>query len=412
MAVRPSPVPRAKGDPTPVDGLLAAPQPDRAARLRDALAPAGIYVGVRLLGVVVLGVMAARNGSTLVGELTSWDGEWLLIIAEFGYDDVPTDFLTARRAPSSDNPRGFFPGYPALVALVALLTGGNVVAAGLVVTHAAGIVAAYGLARLGEIVPGGSRRAGLLLVGLFAATPMAVVLSMTYSEALLCALAVWALVAVLTRRWIAAALLTVAAGLVRPTATALIAAVGLAAVVAALAGHDIETAGPPPARIGPWLCVLLAPAGWLGYLGYVAVRTGEPLGWFRVQRVGWGWYVDGGPATARFVRETLAGGVSAYEVATVLVLLGGLVLVGLAVRMRLPWPLLVYAGVALATVWGTDGVMNTKIRLLIPAFVLLLPIAIGLARRRGGTAVGVLVAVALGSAWFGGHALTVWPYGI
>lgn len=376
--------------------------PGRRARIGAALAPAGIYLGVRLLGVVVLGIMAARNGSTLLGELTSWDGEWLLGIAEFGYDGVPERLVDARGERAPETALGFFPGYPALVAAVALATGSHVVA-GLAVALAAGVAAAYGMARLGELVPGGSRRAGLALVALFAATPMAITLSMAYSEGLFCALAVWALVAVLGRHWVAAGALTVAAGLVRPTATALVAAVGLAALVAILARRD---------GLAPWAALLLAPLGWLGYVGYVGVRTGEPLGWFRVQREGWGWYLDGGTGTVEYIGAVLAGGERAYEVATVLVLLGVLVLAVVAVRMRLPWPLLVYAAGVLLTVWGTEGLMNTKIRLLIPAFVLLVPLALGLARRRTGTAVAVLVALACASAWFGGHALTVWRYGI
>ena len=51
-------------------------------------------------------------------------------------------------------------------------------------------------------------------------------------------------------------------------------------------------------------------------------------------------------------------------------------------------------------------------RLLTPAFPLLLPVALGLARRRIGTAVVVVVAAALASAWFGGYALTIWRYAI
>jgi len=371
-------------------------------RIRGALAPAAIYLGVRLLGVLVLAGMAARNGSTLLGELSAWDGEWLLGIAEFGYDGVPDRLVDARGERTAETALGFFPGYPALVAALALLTGSHV-AAGLVVALGAGVVAAYGLARLGELVAGGTRRSGLILVALFAAAPMGVVLSMTYSEGLFCALAVWALVAVLRRQWVAAGALTAVAGLVRPTAIALIAAVGLAALVAVITHRD---------GWQPWLCALLAPTGWLGYLVYVAVRTGEPMAWFRVQREGWGWYVDGGAATVRYVAAVAANGQRAYEIATVLVLLGSFVLFGLAVRARLPWPLLVYAGVVLATVWGTEGLMNTKIRLLLPAFVLLVPVALGLARRRPSTTVGVLVAVSLVSGWFGGHALTVWPYGI
>ena len=380
--------------------------PGRRDRVLAALAPAAVYLVVRLVGVVVLAAMAAHNRSGLVDELTSWDGQWLLGIAEFGYDGVPSFLVDARGHRTPETALGFFPGYPALVAMVATVTA-NLVAAGLVVALAAGVAAAYGLARLGTIVPGGSPRAGLILVALFASTPMAVVLTMAYSEGLFCALAVCALVALLQRQWVLAGALTAVAGVVRPTASALVAAVWLAAAAAILTRRHAEPDDRP--GVGPWLAVLIAPLGWLGYLGFVAARTGDPAGWFRVQREGWGWYLDA-DATARYAVSMLASGERAYEIATVLVLLGALVLFTLTVPT--PWPLVVYGAGVLVTVWGTAGLMNAKIRLLVPAFVLLVPIAVGLARRKTGTAVAVLVALALGSAWFGGHALTVWRYGI
>jgi hypothetical protein len=39
-------------------------------------------------------------------------------------------------------------------------------------------------------------------------------------------------------------------------------------------------------------------------------------------------------------------------------------------------------------------------------------VAVGLARRRRSTAVAVVVAAALASAWFGGYTLTIWRYAI
>ena len=60
--------------------------------------------------------------------------------------------------------------------------------------------------------------------------------------------------------------------------------------------------------------------------------------------------------------------------------------------MRLPWPLLVYTAAVLVTVWASDGQIHSRIRLLVPAFPLLVPVALGLARRRTGTAAAVLAA--------------------
>jgi hypothetical protein len=368
-----------------------------------ALAPALVYLAVRVLGVLVLAVMAAIGGSDIGHELTTWDGDWLLAIADDGYAGVSPDHVDAFGNHTPDTPLGFFPGYPAATSVVGWFTFGNIALAGLLVSLGSGVAAAYGLTRLGELVPGGSRRAGLLLTALFAATPMSVVLSMTYTEALFCGLAVWALVGVLRRQWLLAGVCAAGAGLVRPTATALVAAVGLAALAAVLARRD---------GWRPWVGGLLAASGLLGYLGYVALRTGRPDGWFAIQREGWGWYLDGGRATAAYAGEVLLGGERIFDVLTVAALAGSLVLLGAMVWLRLPWPLTVYAVVTLITVWGTEGLMNAKLRLLVPAFVLLVPVALGLANRRRGTAVAVVVAAALGSAWFGGYALTIWQYGI
>ena len=369
-------------------------------RIAHALAPAGVYLGVRAVGVAVLALMA---GPRLVAELTSWDAAWLLAIAEHGYAGVPADMLDAFGRHTPETPLGFFPGYPALVAAVGLLTGGDLVVAGLLVAAAAGVAAAYALTAIGELVPGGSRRAGLLLTALFAATPMSVVLSMAYTEALFCALAAWALVGVLRERWLLAGLCAAGAGLVRPTASAVVGAVGLAALAAVLARRG---------GLRPWLGGALATTGLLGYLGWVAARTGAPDGWFRIQRTGWGWYLDGGAATLRYLGGVLTAGERLFDAVTVVGLVGSLVLLGLAIVQRVPWPLVVYGALVVLPVWATAGLMNAKLRLLVPAFVLLVPIATGLARRRAGTAVAVVAAAALASAWFGGYALTIWRYGI
>jgi hypothetical protein len=144
----------------------------------------------------------------------------------------------------------------------------------------------------------------------------------------------------------------------------------------------------------------------------VGWRTGKPSGWFDIQRTGWGSKFDGGASLARFVGRTLAGGHELYDLAVLIALIGSVVLLAVAVRMRLPWPVLVYAAAVLITVWCSDGQIHSRVRLLMPAFPLLLPVALGLARRRTGTAVAVVVAATLASAWFGGYTLTIWRYAI
>jgi hypothetical protein len=153
-------------------------------------------------------------------------------------------------------------------------------------------------------------------------------------------------------------------------------------------------------------------SGLLGYLGYVAWRTGTPTGWFDIQRTGWGSRFDAGASLIRFVRQAVLTGHEAYDLAVLLALAGSIVLLVVAVRMRLPWPLLVYSAAVLITVWASDGQIHSRVRLLTPAFPLLLPVALGLAHRRTVTAVAVVVAAALASAWFGGYALTIWRYAI
>jgi hypothetical protein len=385
-----------------VPTVLGASAATRTRVLR-ALAPAAVYVAVRAVGVAVLAIMAGRDGTGVTTALNAWDGGWLLTIARVGYAGVPADALDAYGHHTPFTALGFFPGYPATVAAVGPLAGGDLLVAGLLVSLVSGIVGAYALTRLGELVPGGSHRAGLLLVALFAASPMGVVLSMTYTEALFCALAAWALVGVLRRRWLLAGLCTAAAGLVRPTASSLVAAVVLAALAAVIARRD---------GWRPWAGGVLATTGLLGYLGWVAAQTGEPDGWFRIQRTGWGWHLDGGGATARWAANVLADGNQVFDVAVLVAIVATAALFVIAVHMRVPWPLLVYAALVLVTVWGTDGLMNSKLRLLLPAFVLLLPVAVGLAKRRRSTVVAVVVAVTLASAWFGGYALTIWQYAI
>jgi hypothetical protein len=76
-------------------------------------------------------------------------------------------------------------------------------------------------------------------------------------------------------------------------------------------------------------------------------------------------------------------------------------LYALCVRQRQPVPLLVYCGIVVALALGASGYFGSKPRLLLPAFPLLLPVAVALGRLRTGRAALVLGAAALGAAVYG-----------
>jgi len=56
--------------------------------------------------------------------------------------------------------------------------------------------------------------------------------------------------------------------------------------------------------------------------------------------------------------------------------------------------------------------MMSRARLLLPAFVLLLPVALRIARRPRGEILAFLAVAAAFSGWFGAYMLTVFEYAI
>src|SRR5690606_37284523 len=137
-------------------------------------------------------------------------------------------------------------------------------------------------------------------------------------------------------------------------------------------------------------------------------QTGELNGYFGLQRRGWSSSFDGGAATLRFAVAALTGNQPGLAPRPVWLSLVALVLLVLCVRQRLPWPLVAFAAAVLVLTLGSDGLMYSKVRLMLPAFPLLLPAAMGLARCRRATAVEVTSFVVFFGAWFGAYSLTAW----
>ncbi|MCM2427165.1 hypothetical protein [Streptomyces sp. RKAG337] len=376
--------------------------PGRALAWRGSLrraAPALVlFAATRLAGAVLVTAWAVHAGlhpRSLFGQ--SWDARWYERIAEWGYG---TFFPSATTQGMSFSDLAFFPLYPALIrAGSAVLPIGRVNTA-LLISWGAAALAAWGIHAIGERLYG--RRAGIALVLLWGLLPHSVVLTMAYTEPLLTACAAWALHALLTRRWLAAGVLALLAGLARPNGVAVVAAVGV--TVAADAWRR-RREGLPQERAA-WAGALIAPLGWCGYVGWVGLQTGRPLGYFDVQR-GWGSEFDFGRNSVEYVRHLILDRDQLMNYMVVAITAAALVLLALALLDRIPLPLAVYAGVLVLIALGGSHYFGSKPRFLLPAFPLLIPAALALAKARPRTAAVAVAALAGLSFFYGTYLLTV-----
>ena len=386
-----------------------APAPAPAARAagrwpvpelpRPPLPAAGMlsYAAIRALGVAITAFLLGHGQYRLRGwSLARWmrssDGGHYQAIAAHGYT-YPAGQLAHASVFS------WFPGYPAVIDSIAWLPGVTIVAAGLVVTFAAGLAAAWGLTTLGLKLTG-DPRISLLLAAVWAVAPSATVLSMMYAEALFCALAIWALVALVSRRWLTAALLTAAAGTVRSTALALVLTVLAAALIAVV--QAVRARLP----FGQWwrslAAILLSPLGLLGYLGYVALATHRVDGWFWVEKHTCHMVFDWGASTLRVVEGTLLGRPGVDQVLVVAALIAAVGLTLWSLTERVPVYLHVYTiTVVFLALTTSANWISSKPRFLLPAVLLALPVARLLARVRTAVLVPLIGVLAAATTWFG-----------
>jgi hypothetical protein len=272
------------------------------------------------------------------------------------------------------------------------------------VTAVAGLAAAWGLTALGMKLTG-DPRISLLMVAIWAVAPSSTVLSMVYAEALFCALAIWALVALVSRRWLTAAGLTLAAGTVRSTALALILAICAAALIAVI---QAVRARQPFAQWWralwwrPLAAVLLAPLGLLGFLGYVALATHRLDGWFWAEKHVMHMTFDWGTSTLRVVKGTVLGTPSVAAVLVVAAITAAALLMLWSLTERIPVYLHVYTIVVVVMALTTSANwISSKPRFMLPAVLLALPLARLLAPLRTSVLVPLIGVLAVATTWFG-----------
>jgi hypothetical protein len=387
---------------------LAGPRPrtpyaSLTTALRRALPALTVFAVARLAGVAVVTLWTHRRGQHPRNVLgLSWDALWYHRIAEWGYGTfIPSWYGPGLRY--SD--LAFFPLYPTTVRAVDTVLPVGSVATALLIAWVSAALAAWGVFAVIDHCYG--RRTATALVLLWGLLPHAVVLSMAYTEPMMCALAAWALYATMTRRWLTAGLLSALAGLCRPNGIAVAAAVGVS--VLADAWHRRRAGLPQQPRA--WLAALIAPLAWCAYDGWVGWQSGGGPrgilhGYFDVQHR-WGSDYDFGRYALRYVKHLALHPDSLTAYLSVAVCAAALILLVMALLDRMPLPLLVYSAVLVAIALGGANFFSCKPRFLLPAFPLLLPFAAALAKARPRAAALAVTTLAGFSLGYGAYVLTL-----
>ena len=400
------------GVPSGTDDVAAPVRPEPAATGRRWSVPGPsrlpltgviIFAAIRVLSVAI-GAFLLRSGKfsdrhwSVVRWFRAADGGHYLAIAAHGYTYPPGQLAHA-------SVFSFFPAYPAAMRSLAWLPGVTLIGAGLAVTAIAGLAAAWGITTLGMKLTA-DPRISLLMVAVWAVAPASTVLEMLYAEALFCALAVWALIALVDRRWLTAAGFTIAAGTVRSTAVALVAAVVVAAGAALI--EAARARRPIAGWWRPLAAALLAPLGLLGFLAYVAVRTGRLDGWFWIENHTFHMRFDWGTSTLQELKRIFldAGGVPGLLVA--LAIVAGTLLLLWSLTERIPPCLHVYTVlVVVMALMSSANWIGSKPRFILPAFLLALPVARLLAPLRTSVLVPLIAVLTALSTWFGLYLIVI-----
>jgi hypothetical protein len=285
--------------------------------------------------------------------------------------------------------------------VVSDLTGLGSYGAGMLVSVVASFVAAAGIYAV--VVQLRGHRTALCAAGLCAVWPGSGAEWAVYSDSLFVAIAAWTCHAVMTRRWIAAGFLCLAAGLSRPSSIPLIAAVGLAALVAAWRRED--------GILRPLATMVLAPLGLVGYIVWVGVKAGNIKAFFILESDAWDHYVDWGKQSFHAIGAILVGHTdydyanTAVDVISLGVVIMALILLAVLITQRPPLVLTVLAALTTVMTLMSHQIFSDISRYMLPAFPLMIPAAAALARVKISARVTFFVVTALASGSYAGYML-------
>lgn len=298
--------------------------------------------------------------SGLADVFVSWDGHWYLDVVRNGY---PHHIMPNVTYLVPDARAAFFPLYPRIVHYIDIVLPGGPVSMALfvnIVFGSAFIVLMGYLCR--ELFDVKSAEKAMIIAAFF---PGSFVLSFAYSEALMLMIAALCFIALRQKAWWIAGLLAALGTACRPNGIALVAACGVAALVAIKDDREWR------ALVAP----LLAPWGFVGFMVFLKFHTNENAAWFRVQREAWKEGTSfGATAVSRTFDFFLNPTGSPTSVLTAASMIAMFIAFYFLYKYRLPLMYLAYSAVVIGLML-IPATVTARPRFLYTAFPLIFPVA-------------------------------------
>lgn len=322
------------------------------------------YVAIHLL--TFLFVLAADlfTHHGVVNDLSTWDGAWFLQAVTLGWPS----HLPQANGQVLANPTAFFPLFPLLIRWLSFVTRVSPAVVGLILSAVTGLGATISVGHLTKEFA--SREQAGRAALLFAVSPGAFVFNLIYAEGMLLIFIAFGLLALIRRRWWVAGVLGALASATSPVGLMLSVSCAWYALLVVRRERTWT----------PLLAPVLAPLGFVAWMGYLWAHTGTLMAWRVTERDGWNSF----PSLLYPVRilskflfnplsPTMTGQILFFG--TVACILGVIVML----REHQPVPVLVY-GISAVVFFAISSPVGLRPRFIMLAF----PTAIAVATRWSG----------------------------
>ncbi len=247
-----------------------------------------MYLGTRVLLLVVAIVNGALRHHAVLNELANWDGLWYRQLANHGYPHHVIHCCIGQGETHAQSTLGFFPLYPLLMwvgaRVVMFVTSHGAVysitVAGVIISLIGGLITTLIVQELATGWWG--KAAGRRAAVLFCLFPGSVVFSMVYAEGVALPLAAGCILALQRRRWLLAGILAGFATATDPESLVLI------PVCAISAGLELRRRGwRDVAALRSLVAPVLSASGAVALGAFLWSWANTPFATFQTQHIGW-----------------------------------------------------------------------------------------------------------------------------